>query len=106
MYKPLPESLTIKTSKVNGLGLFAKEDIGQGTNLGMSHVAIGSVIIRTPMGGFINHSGDANTVKVELKINESDDPLLKIATKKWNLVTLQDIKEGEELTVRYTFYKV
>ena len=105
-YRPLPESLTIKQSGINGLGLFAKEDIGQGTNLGMSHVAIGSGIIRTPMGGFINHSGDANTVKVELKINDSDDPLLKIATKKWNLVTLQDIKEGEELTVKYTFYKV
>ena len=26
--------------------------------------------------------------------------------KKWNLVTLRDIKEGEELTVRYTFYSV
>ena len=26
--------------------------------------------------------------------------------KTWNLVTLQDIKEGKELTVRYTFYKV
>jgi len=106
MYKPLPNSLTIKESGINGLGLFAKEDIGQGTNLGMSHVAIGSGIIRTPMGGFINHSGDANTVKVELNINEKDDPLLKIATKKWNLVTLQDIKKGEELTVKYTFYKV
>ena len=106
MYKPLPDSLTIKESGINGLGLFAKEDIGQGTNLGMSHVAIGSGIIRTPMGGFINHSGDANTVKVELNINEKDDPLLKIATKKWNLVTLQDIKKGEELTVKYTFYKV
>jgi len=105
-YTPLPESLTIKQSGIDGLGLFAKEDIGQGTNLGMSHVAIGSGIIRTPMGGFINHSGDANTVKVELKINGSDDPLLKIATKKWHLITLQDIKEGEELTVKYTFYKV
>ena len=106
MYKPLPESLTIKASRVNGLGLFAKEGIAQGTNLGMSHVAIGSGIIRTPMGGFINHANDANTVKVELKINEKDDPLLKMATKKWHLVTLKDIKEGEELTVRYTFYKV
>ena len=106
MYKPLPESLTIKTSKVNGLGLFATEGIAQGTNLGMSHVAIGTGLIRTPMGGFINHANDANTVKVELKINEIDDPLLKVATKKWNLVTLRDIKEGEELTVRYTFYKV
>ena len=105
-YKPLPESLTIKQSGIDGLGLFAKEGIAQGANLGMSHVAIGSGIIRTPMGGFINHSGDANTVKVELKINNEDDPLLKIATKKWNLITLKDIKEGEELTVRYTFYKV
>jgi len=106
MYKPLPDSLTIKTSKVNGLGLFAKEGIAQGTNLGMSHVAIGSGIIRTPMGGFINHADDANTVKVELKINSEDDPLLKIATKKWNLIALKNIKEGEELTVKYTFYKV
>ena len=106
MYKPLPESLTIKQSGIDGLGLFAKEGIGQGTNLGMSHVLIGSGIVRTPMGGFINHSNDANTVKVELKINGEDDPLLKIATKKWNLVALRDIKEGEELTVRYTFYDI
>ena len=72
----------------------------------MSHVAIGSGIIRTPMGGFINHSNDANTVKVELRINNEDDPLLKIATKKWNLVALRNIKKGEELTVKYTFYGV
>ena len=106
MYKPLPESLTIKQSGIDGLGLFAKEGIAQGTNLGMSHVAIGSGIIRTPMGGFINHSEDANIVKVELRIDAMDDPLLKVATKKWNLVALRDIKEGEELTVRYTFYDI
>ena len=106
MYKPLIESLTIKKSGIDGLGLFADQDIKHGTNLGMSHVAIGSGIIRTPMGGFINHSNDANTVKVELKINETDDPLLKVATKKWNLVAVRDIKEGEELTVRYTFYDI
>ena len=38
MYKPLPASLTIKPSKVNGLGLFAAEGIAQGTNLGVSHL--------------------------------------------------------------------
>ena len=101
MYKPLPHSITIKTSKVDGLGLFAKEDIGQGTNLGMSHVEIGDTIIRTPLGGFINHSGDANCVKVELRMTNE-----KFDYKKWNLVTIRDIKEGEELTVRYTFYNV
>jgi len=101
MYKPLPDTLTIKTSQVDGLGLFAKENIGQGTNFGMSHVEIEDTIIRTPLGGFINHSGDANCVKVELRMTNE-----KLNYKKWNLVALQDIKEGEELTVRYTFYKV
>ena len=105
-YRPLPESLTIKQSEINGLGLFARKGIAQGANLGMSHVLIGSGIVRTPMGGFINHSDDANTVKVELRINNEDDPLLKVATKKWNLVAIRNIKEGEELTVKYTFYDI
>ena len=101
MYKPLPDSLTIKQSGIDGLGLFAKEGIGQGTNLGMCHLQIGDTIFRTPLGGFINHSGDANCVKVELRMTNE-----KFDYQKWNLVILQDIKEGEELTVRYTFYKI
>ena len=98
MYKPLPESLTIKESKVNGLGLFAQEGIAQGTNLGISHIKINEDTIRTPLGGFINHANEANTVKVELRDEKY--------TKKWSLITLRDIKKGEELTVKYTFYKV
>ena len=98
MYKPLPDSLTIKTSKVNGLGLFAKEGIAQGTNLGISHLRIYDQIIRTPLGGFVNHANDANCVKVELRDNQYQ--------KKWSLVALRDIKEGEELTLRYTFYNI
>jgi SET domain-containing protein len=58
-------------------------------------------MIRTPLGGFINHSNDANCVKVELRMTNE-----KFDYKKWNLITLCDIKEGEELTVRYTFYNV
>ena len=106
MYKPLPDTLTIKQSGINGLGLFAKENIGQGINLGMSHIEIGDKMIRTPLGGFINHSGDANCVKVELRMTNEDKPDFKFEYKKWNLMTLCDIKEEEELTVRYTFYKV
>ena len=64
MYKPLPDSLTIKPSKVNGLGLFAKEAIPQATNLGMTHLEIGKTILRTPLGGFINHANDSNCIKV------------------------------------------
>ena len=106
MYKPLPDSLTIKTSKVNGLGLFSKEGIAQGTNLGMSHLKIGDTLIRTPLGGFINHSNNENCVKVELLMTNHDNPKVKFDYKKWNLVTLRNIKEGEELTLRYTFYNV
>ena len=98
MYSPLPNYLTIKTSKVDGLGLFALENITSGTNMGMSHLKIIDQIIRTPLGGFINHSNEANTVKVELH----DDRYRKV----WTLVALKNIKKGEELTVHYTFYNI
>ena len=106
MYKPLPESLTIKTSKVNGLGLFADQKIIQGTNLGMSHLKIGDTIFRTPLGGFINHSNTPNCVKAELRMTDEDLKGHQYDYKKWNLITSQDVKAGDELTVRYTFYNV
>ena len=103
MYKPLPETLTIKQSKVNGLGLFAEEVIPQATNLGTTHIKVDDKIIRTPLGGFINHSNDPNCVKAELHPNGAQGEMFK---KKWNLVTIKDIKPGEELTLRYTFYNI
>ena len=106
MYKPLPESLTIKQSGINGLGLFAEEGIAQGTNLGMCHLKMGSKIFRTPLGGFINHSNTPNCDKAELRMTNEDDPQMKFDYKKWNLVTLRNIEEGEELTLKYTFYNV
>ena len=98
MYKPLPDSLTIKTSKVNGLGLFAKQGIAQGINLGVTHIKVEEEILRTPLGGFINHANEANSVKVELRDERY--------TKKWSLITIRNIKAGEELTLQYTFYNV
>jgi len=114
MYKPLPESVTIKQSGINGLGLFADQKIMQGTNLGMTHLELGQKILRTPLGGFINHSNTPNCVKVKLLMTRQEwnhradlpDNKFNIDFKKWNLVTLQDVEKGEELTVRYTFYKV
>ena len=106
MYKPLPESLTIKQSGINGLGLFADQKIMQSTNLGMSHIELGKLILRTPLGGFINHSNEPNCVKIESVTRQRVNPLYDHDFKKWNLVTIKDIKEGEELTVRYTFYKI
>lgn len=104
MYKPLPESLTIKSSEINGLGLFAKEGIAQGMNLGMTHIKLNGNMVRTPLGGFVNHSDNPNVVKVELLM--TNEGTIKFNYKKWNLVALRNIKEGEELTVKYTFYKV
>ena len=106
MYKPLPSYVTIKQSKVNGLGLFALENIVLGTNLGMSHLKIGDNIFRTPLGGFINHANDSNCIKVELLMTNHDDPAVKFDYKKWNLITIKDIQQGEELTLTYTFYKI
>ena len=101
MYKPLPESLTIKASGIHDLGLFADQDIKQATNLGVTHIKIDDTIVRTPLGGFINHSNTPNCVKVELHAN-GQEPFRK----KWSLVTTKDIKKGEEITLRYTFYHV
>jgi len=107
-YKPLLDSLTISQSGINGLGLFAQKGIAQGTNLGITHLEMAMLdnkqsIYRTPLGGFINHSNSPNGVKVELRTNGNDPSCV---TKKWSLLTLRDIKKGEELTVRYTFYNV
>ena len=101
MYKPLPESVTIKQSGINGLGVFADQDIKQATNLGMTHLKIGDTIFRTPLGGFINHSNTPNCEKIGLHPNGAEP-----FKKKWNLITKQNINKGEEITLRYTFYNV
>ena len=97
MYRPLPDSLTIDKSTIEGIGLFAKEFIPKDTNLGVTHIPspihlphwFG--IIRTPLGGFINHSETPNCI-----INKN--------TEIHYLTTLVDIQPGEELTVKYTMY--
>ena len=102
MYKPLPESVTIKPSGIHNLGLFADQKINKATNLGTTHIKIGDTIFRTPLGGFINHSNTPNCTKAVVRMTAET----LLLDKKWNLVTTEDIKEGEELTLRYTFYNV
>ena len=94
MYRPLPPYLTVKPSSVEGLGLFAVESIRKSINLGTSHVAdrhFKNGYIRTPLGGFINHSNTPNCKKFK------EGRFLSI-------LTITDIKEGEELTLNYSFY--
>ena len=105
MYKPLPENLRLGFSDIHDIGVFAKEAIPRATNLGMTHLQFGKNLIRTPLGGFLNHSDDPNCEKVKLKFTNEDKKPSYIFNK-WNLVTLKDIKEGEELTLTYTFYKL
>jgi SET domain-containing protein len=100
MYKPLPKILTIKQSPIDGLGLFATEEIPAGTSLGVSHVyhAIINDIIRTPLGGFYNHSELPNVEKQKVVFSSGDEV--------YTLEAIKDIKVGEEITCKYTFYGV
>ena len=100
-YKPLPKELRLGFSKIHDIGVFAKEKIRTGHDFGISHLKIGDDLFRTPLGGFINHSNTPNCEKIELHAG-SNEPFKK----KWNLITRQDIKKGEEITLRYTFYNV
>ena len=93
MYKPLPKELEIRLSKIHGEGLFAKEDIDDNTKIGLGWLVVDAELIRTPLGGFINHSDEPNTIKIK-KDN------------RYYLYTIRDIKKGEELTLKYTFYSV
>ena len=91
-YRPLPGSLTIKESEIDGLGLFASQDISEGTCLGVTHIYHEGEWIRTPLGGFINHSDDPNCVCDGEKV--------------FKLRILKDIVKGEELTLDYRDKKI
>ena len=97
LYNPLPKGLRIEKSKIQGFGLFTLFFLKEGTNLGTSHIKIKDELIRTPLGGFVNHSDDPNCIKTKL---HTDNYI------KYNLVTIKDITGGEELTVKYTFYNM
>ena len=100
-YKPLPKTVAVRVSPIHGYGLFAIDNIPSGTNLGISHIfAVGfkDDYIRTPLGGFINHSDTPNCYKVE----SHKESVLTY----YNLYTTRDIEKDEELTVIYTIYNL
>ena len=96
-YRPLPKQLTIKQSVIDGLGLYSIESLYPGQYLGITHVAndrFENGYIRTPLGGFINHSDTPNC-----EVREDVDGNLM-------LFTLRPILPNEELTLKYNLYKV
>ena len=89
------------------MGLFAKEDIDGNVNLGLSHIVIGDELIRTPLGGFVNHSDEPNCIKVKETVSVYYGDLKSPdISYRYTLFTLRDIKAWEELTIKYTFYEV
>ena len=97
MYKPLPDYITIKESSINGLGLFATEDISANILIGKIHVPSEKEengYFRTPLGGFGNHSDDPNCSKILMEDGS------------WWISANQDIMAGEEICWSYSLYEI
>ena len=116
-YKPLSDNLFIEESMIDGQGLFASKDIPEGTDLGISHIEIEKdkmaplEMIRTPLGGFINHEKTIKESDEKGKDVEVSGPNCKRIKGRmdgckieYSLITRRDIKAGEELTLEYSMY--
>tara|TARA_Y100001954_G_scaffold206839_1_gene229846 strand:- start:335 stop:748 length:414 start_codon:yes stop_codon:yes gene_type:complete len=134
MYRPLPKELTIKNSKIEGLGLFATAKIKKNSYIGLTHIRdemFEGKYIRTPLGGFYNHSKESNIMKMvsdvipkfelgdSIDTNSKIEPLNDGKNNRENLyynlsekpeakymfiVSTRDIESGEELVADYTLY--
>ena len=92
-------NLEIKPSPLHGLGVFATRDIPKGKSLHQGHFFQDGIQIRSSYVGFYNYSENPNC---ELKVRQ------EVLNKKffaYNLLTAKDdIKKGDELTLKYTWY--
>lgn len=104
-YRPLPEYLTIGPSNIEGLGLIAVDNISSNVQMGITHIydpRFKDNFVRTPLGGFINHSDDPNCeILYEEDSNTIERGLPVIRT----LNSIKPISKGEELTVKYKLYE-
>ena len=129
-YRPLPDGVTIKRSPIEGLGLYATQDISANTFIGLTHILderFENNYLRTPLGGFYNHSDTPNVRRMitnKLPTLKFGDPapmpndkseVVNIEGSKEDMypttyarfmymVTIRDIKSGEELAANYNLY--
>jgi len=99
IYKPLPDYLAIGPSDIHGAGIIAKDDIPAEIDLGISHIydpEFQHNYIRTPLGGFVNHSENPNC---EL-IDKDDDYHYK------TIRTIKKVEAGDEITLKYSLYEI
>ena len=134
MYRPLPKELTIKSSPIEGLGLYATVKIKNNIFIGVTHIRdeqFENKYIRTPLGGFYNHSNEPTVIRMvsdvlpKLKFGDPVDPNAntkqlkdgkndrenmffnlneKSDAKYMFMVSIKDIKAGEELCANYNLY--
>jgi SET domain-containing protein len=103
-WRPLPESITIKDSKIEGLGVFAVQDIPINTDLGISHIydeRFPDNYLRLPLGAFINHHEMPNC---KAEVFESHESIGNI--KHIRIISEKNILSGEELTLNYIINKL
>jgi hypothetical protein len=102
-YRPLPDIVYLKPSSIEGLGLHAKVYIPEGYTIGVTHIALlpqtpmyGAIpdgVVRTPLGGFINHSENPNTILTQKDLV-------------YYLKTTIFVKPDTELTLDYNLKKI
>ncbi len=103
-WRPLPDFLTIRESKIEGLGVFAIKPLKEGTDLGMTHIfdsRFQDQYIRLPLGAFINHHEIPNCKAVFFE----EDPVLG-EIKHIRIKAISDIQKGEEITIKYVINKL
>jgi SET domain-containing protein len=98
-WRPLPDFLTIKESKIEGLGVFATRNLPKGFDLGISHIfdeRFPDGYIRLPLGGFINHHEIPNCNAI---LSEQDQQMGEL--KHIRIQAKKAIFKGHEITIRY-----
>lgn len=123
-YRPLKDVFTVKKSPIEGKGLFSIdcisphpdnpiscytgygyecitgncEPVGGEVNEFITHYLVGDNLIRTPIGGFINHSDDPNCTLIRVENEYSPYDAI------FYLRPLRAIEQDEEITLNYNVH--